>query len=99
MEGAVQKSICDLQHEQIEKDINIINMRQEKTDDKVNKLENISAQRTAEVENICEAVSVLSIKIDKILEQNNSMMRTILIVFAGFFMFVIQQMVTGHLRF
>lgn len=99
MEGAVDKTICDLQHEQIEKNFHTMNRRQEKTEEKVCKLENISSQRTAEVESICKAVSVLSIKIDKILEQNNSMMKTILLVFLGFFLFVIEQMVTGHLTF
>lgn len=99
MEQVVQKTVCDIQHENIEKNMEVLSRRQDKTEGRVGALEQVSAQRTTEVENICEAVSILSLKIDKILEQNNNMMKSILLVFIGFFMFVLEQIFTGHLIF
>lgn len=95
----VQKTVCELQHEQIEKNIDLLVKRQDKSEGRIGTLEQVSAQRTTEVANVCDAVAELSVKIDKILEQNMNMMKTILFVFVGFFLFVIEQMITGHLIF
>lgn len=92
------KEACDVKHNSLAADIKAANSKLDAIDTRVSNIEQISASRGTEVANICEAVDKLTVKIDKILEQNNRMLLTIVTMLAGFFVFIIEQVITKAMR-
>ena len=99
MENAYSKENCELKHKQIEDDITDIKDRLDKAECDVGNLQTAVATDRADMKHLCDAVEKLTSKIDKIIDQNRGFMVTMLITLLGFFLFVIEQIVAGHIIF
>lgn len=85
------EGVCKEKHIKVEETLEVHNDRLNKHSDEIHELQRVSSARTAEVSNMCKAIESLNQRIDKIIEQNRNLLITILMVFVGFFIFVIER--------
>lgn len=84
-------NVCLEKFNGLAKDIKTHDIRLNSHAEDIHELQQVSAARTTEVNNICKSINDLNNRIDKLLEQNRNLMVTILVALLGFFIYCVEQ--------